>query len=170
MRNAVHEFHDEIRAAVLGRARVVDTRDAGVIHDRQRLTLRLEARDELLRVHAQFQDLQRHASRNRRGLIRHVDDAHAAFAEDLQDAVWADVRWLVGRRSRGPRGRCRVVGVHGCQPCESFVRDFHCGCPGQVEATPARAGVRKVFCADVHGPAAVAVPEHPDAFRIEVTG
>ena len=40
---AVHQFHHEVGAPLLGRAGVVDTRDPGMIHHGQRLALRLKA-------------------------------------------------------------------------------------------------------------------------------
>ena len=52
-RHAVHELHDEVRAPRLRRARVEHAGHAGVIHERERLALGLEATDDLGRVHAE---------------------------------------------------------------------------------------------------------------------
>ena len=65
-------------------------RDVRVIHHRQRLPLLLEARDHLLRVHAQLDDLQRHAPPHRLLLLRHPDGAEAALADLLQQLVGPD--------------------------------------------------------------------------------
>ena len=61
----------------------------GMIHHRQRLPLLLEARDDLLRVHAELDDLQRHAPPHRLLLLGHPDDAEAAFADLLEQLVIA---------------------------------------------------------------------------------
>ena len=64
--------------------------DVRVVHQRQRLPLGLEAGDDLRGVHAGLDDLQRHLAADRLGLLGHVDDAHAAFADLLQQLVGAD--------------------------------------------------------------------------------
>ena len=46
-RNAVDEFHHEIRQASVRRPRVEHSGDVGVIHNRQRLTFCLKSRDDL---------------------------------------------------------------------------------------------------------------------------
>ena len=61
-----------------------------MVHHRQRLPLRLEARDDLLGVHAQLDDLERDAPAHRLPLLGHVDHAAAAFADFLQQLVAAD--------------------------------------------------------------------------------
>jgi hypothetical protein len=76
-----HQFHHEVGRPVLRRARVEHLGDVRMIHHRQRLPLRLEAGDDLLGVHAQLDDLERHAAADGFGLLRHVDHAAAAFAE-----------------------------------------------------------------------------------------
>ena len=69
-----------------------------MIHDRERLSLRLESRDELPRVHAQLQDFQCDAPGDWRELIGDIDGSHTAFAQDLQNAVTADA--VKGSRAR----------------------------------------------------------------------
>ena len=44
------------------------------------------------RVHARLDDLQGHLPPDRLGLLGHVDDAHAPFADLLQELVGADDR------------------------------------------------------------------------------
>lgn len=61
-----------------------------MIHQRQRLALGLEPGDDLLGVHAQLDDLQRHAPTHRLGLLRHVHHATATFTDFLQQLVAAD--------------------------------------------------------------------------------
>src|SRR5262245_39191743 len=71
-RYALHPLHHEVRAARLGRAGVEDLRDAGVVHQREGLPLRLEPRDHLARVHAGLDDLQRDRAADGVGLLRLV--------------------------------------------------------------------------------------------------
>ena len=63
-----------------------------VVHQGQRLPLGLEAGDHLARVHAGLDDLQGDQAPDRLGLLGHVDRAHAAFADLLQELVGADDR------------------------------------------------------------------------------
>ena len=58
-----------------------------MVHHRQRLALGFEARDDLLRVHAQLDDLERDAPLHRLRLLRHPDRAQAALADLLQQLV-----------------------------------------------------------------------------------
>ena len=68
--DAAHQFHHEIRPARVRRAGVQHLGDVRMIHHRQRLPLRLEPGDDLLGVHAQLDDLQRHAAAHRLGSAR----------------------------------------------------------------------------------------------------
>ena len=61
-----------------------------MVHHRQRLPLRLEARDDLLGVHAQLDDLERDAPADRLLLLGHIDHAAAAFADFLEQFVAAN--------------------------------------------------------------------------------
>jgi hypothetical protein len=58
-----------------------------MVHHRQRLALRLEPRDDLLGIHPQLDDLERHPPPHRLGLLRHIDHAAAAFAHAFQQFV-----------------------------------------------------------------------------------
>ena len=72
-----------------------------MVHQRQGLPLGLEAGDDLARVHARLDDLQRDLAADRLLLLGHEDHAEAAFADLLQQLVRADDRagafgeWLV---------------------------------------------------------------------------
>ena len=59
----------------------------GVVHERQRLSLRLESRDHLAGVHACLDDLESDHATNRVGLLRLVNDAESALAQFLEDLV-----------------------------------------------------------------------------------
>ncbi len=85
--DAPHQFHDEVGPARLRRARIEHLGDVRMIHHRQRLPLGLEPGDDLLGVHAQLDDLERHAAAHRFGLLGHIDHAAAAFAHALQQFV-----------------------------------------------------------------------------------
>ena len=91
-RHALHQLHDEVGPAAVGRARVEHLGDVRVVHHRQRLPLGLEAGDHLPGVHARLDDLQRDGPLDRLGLLGHEHDAHAAFADLLQELVGADDR------------------------------------------------------------------------------
>ena len=72
-----------------------------VIHQRQRLPLRLEAGDDLGRIHARLDDLEGDGSPDRLLLLGHVNHAEAAFADLLQQLVRPnDAAIPFGRRSR----------------------------------------------------------------------
>ena len=83
-----------------------------MVHQGQRLAFGLEPGDDLLRVHARLDDLERDLAPDRAGLLGHVDDAHAAFADLLQQLVRADhhVEALdMGSSKVGRSGRIRQV-------------------------------------------------------------
>ena len=61
-----------------------------VVHHRQGLAFRLEAGDDLGRVHASFDNLQSDPAFDRLLLLGHEDRAHAAFADLLEQLVGAD--------------------------------------------------------------------------------
>ena len=67
-----------------------------------------------LRVHAELDDLERHAAAHRLLLLRHVNDAAAAFADLLEQLVAADAvaglfarvaakRWFAAGKNGGRR-------------------------------------------------------------------
>jgi len=107
-RHALDQLHHEVRPAARGRPAVEHLGDVGMVHQRQRLALRLEARDHLLGVHAQLDDLERHLAPDRLELLGHPDRAHAALADLLQELEVAD---HVTRLLAGPLGRGRRDGL-----------------------------------------------------------
>ena len=98
-RHAVDQLHDEVGPAGVGGAGVEDAGDVLVVHHGQGLALGLEAGDDLAAVHPRLDDLQRDAAADGLGLLGHVDDAHAALADLLEQLVGADA----GARSLGDR-------------------------------------------------------------------
>lgn len=62
------------------------------IHHGQGLALGLEASHHLTGIHADLDELERHAASHVKLLIRHVDHAHAALADLLQEFEGTDER------------------------------------------------------------------------------
>ena len=82
--HAPHQFHDEVRPAGLGGTGIEHFGDVRMVHQRQCLPLRFETGDDLFGVHAELDDLERHAPADRLFLFGHIDDAAAAFADLLE--------------------------------------------------------------------------------------
>ena len=93
-RVADHVLHHDVREPRLGGARVVDVRDVGMIHHRERLLLGSEARDNLARVAARAQNLDRNLAPNGFVLLGEVDGSHAALAKNAHDPVRAHAHGL----------------------------------------------------------------------------
>ena len=86
------QLHDEVGPAAVGRAGVEDAGDVGMVHQRQGLPLGLEAGDDVARVHARLDDLQRDLAAHGMLLLGHEDQAHAPLADLLHQLVGADHR------------------------------------------------------------------------------
>lgn len=78
-RDAIDQLHHEVGQTRGGRPGVEHTRDVGVIHYRQSLTLAFKPRDYLLAVHARLDDLERHVGAERMELLGVIHHAHPAF-------------------------------------------------------------------------------------------
>ena len=96
-RDALDQLHHEVRSSGAdatglagSSAAIEDVGDVRVVHQRQRLTLGLEPGHHLARVHARLEDLQSDLAPDRLGLLRHEDDAKAAFADLFQQLVGAE--------------------------------------------------------------------------------
>jgi hypothetical protein len=61
-----------------------------MVHEGQRLPLGLETSDHLAAVHARLDDLESNLALDRLRLLGHVDGAHAAFADLLQQLIGTD--------------------------------------------------------------------------------
>ena len=123
--HAAHQFHDEVGPARFGRARVENFGDVRMIHQRQRLPLGFEPGDDLLGVHAQLDDLQRHPPPHRFLLLGHIDDAAAAFADLLEQLVTADpvAGPFQSRAAHGlPEGLAEAQGFPKSSPAERLER------------------------------------------------
>ncbi len=85
-----------------------------MVHQRQRLPLRLKVGDHLRRVHARLDDLQRDHPPNRLLLLGHPDDAHPALADLLEQLVRPDPRaGPLGQRRHGVRVEPLAGGQYG---------------------------------------------------------
>ena len=89
-RHAVDQLHDEVGPAPRGGPGVEDAGDVDMIHHCQGLPLGLEAGDDLPAVHPRLDDLERDPAPYRLGLLGHVDRAHAALADPLEEFVGPD--------------------------------------------------------------------------------
>jgi hypothetical protein len=88
-----------------------------MVHHRQCLALRLEPGNDLLGVHPQFDDFESDAPAHRRGLLGHVDDAAATFAQFLEQLVGADPL----------KRRFRIIGFRlDCGSAGSGIGRFQC--------------------------------------------
>ena len=101
-------LHHDVREPRVRGARVVDVRDVGVIHHRERLLLGAEARDDLARVAARAQHLDRDLTSNRLVLLSQIDGAHAALPEHAHDTVRRQCAWAAGRRRSALRRKERI--------------------------------------------------------------
>ena len=106
--DAAHQFHDEIRAAGFRRARVQHLGNVRMVHQGQRLPLRLEPGDDTLGVHAQLDDLERHPAANRFLLLGHINHAAAAFADLLQQVCSGQCGRRVSQRGFPENEWCRL--------------------------------------------------------------
>ena len=89
-REPVTGLHHEVGASVLRFASVEDFRDDVVIEESERLTLAFEARQNGFRLQSRADQLHRHASLHRLGLLGQADDTHAALAEHGEHLVRTD--------------------------------------------------------------------------------
>jgi hypothetical protein len=109
--DAIDQLHDEERPPGVGGAGVEDAGDALVVHEGQGLAFGLEAGDHLGGVHTGLDDLEGDLAADGVLLLGHVDDAHAALADLLEQLVRPDPR---ARALRRPRRAGRVQGRSGC--------------------------------------------------------
>ena len=114
-RDAGHQLHREVGPAGRGGSGIQHPRDIRVLHPRQRLALRREAREHLFGVHAGLDDLHGDPAADRRLLLGHPDHAKPAFPDFLKQLVGADPLARLPRR----RGDARSP---SCQFGEKRVR------------------------------------------------
>ena len=115
--DALDQLHDEIRPAGVGRAGVEYLGDIGVVHQRERLPLGLEPGDHVAGVHPGLDDLESDLAADRRLLLGHEDDAHASFADALEQLVRPDaIAGPFDDRAGLQQGRRRSVRVGRVAP------------------------------------------------------
>ena len=89
-RDAVDQFHHEVRPPAVGRSRVEHLGDVRVIHERQRLTLGFEPAKTWVESMPGLMTLSATRRLHRLGLLGDEDRAHAPFAEHLQQPITGD--------------------------------------------------------------------------------
>ena len=89
--DAVDVLHHEKGPPVIAGSGVKNVGDIGVVHQRQRLTFALEARQHLPAIHAQLDDFQCNLAANRVRLLGQVDRAHTPFADLAQKLIASEV-------------------------------------------------------------------------------
>ena len=104
-RNPFHQLHHKEGPAVLGGSGIQHLGDVRMIHQRQRLPLRLEPRHHLPGIHPQFDDLEGHPALDRLPLLRHIHDPEPAFADLLQEFVATE--WCLPAAPRGCAPRAK---------------------------------------------------------------
>ena len=112
-RGPLDQLHREVRSSRVGRTGIEHLGDVRMIHQGQGLPFGLEPRHHFARVHAGLDDLQGHFAADGFSLRGHVHDAHAAFADLLQQLVGADLgAGVFGESGRRCRSRqCRSSDV-----------------------------------------------------------
>ena len=99
------QLHHEVGPAGIAGAGVEHLRDGLVHHDRERLPLHVEPGDDLGGLEAGAENLERHAAVDGDALLGLVDHAHAAFPQDLENAVGTDGFGMACDDHRGLEGR-----------------------------------------------------------------
>src|ERR1043166_2102779 len=82
-----NQLHDKIRPAGIRRSGIEYFGDVTVVHQSQRLSFSLKTGNDAFGVHAWFNNLQGYPTTHRLILLRHENDAIAAFADLLQQLV-----------------------------------------------------------------------------------
>ena len=99
--NVLHHEEGSPRAGGTG---VEHLRDVGMVHHGEGLTLRLEAGDDVPRVHSELDHLQGHTPAHGLRLLGQIDGSHPTLTDLLEELVGPDGRGLV------QRGGCRCDG------------------------------------------------------------
>lgn len=99
---AVDQLHDEKGPPDVRDASVEHARDVRVLHQGEGLPFRFEARDKFAGFHPEPQDFQRHPSLHGGGLVGQEDHAETAFADALDQFIFANL--VAGPRIRGHAG------------------------------------------------------------------
>ena len=91
-RDSADQLHHEVRPPGLRSPSVDNPCNIRMVHDREGLTLRLEARDDLPSVHARLSDLHGHAAADWLHLFGHEHDPESTLADLLKQLVRPDLR------------------------------------------------------------------------------
>ena len=88
-RHALDVFHHEIGPARFGQPAVQNLGDIGVVHERQRLALGLEASQDAPRIHSGLDEFEGDLAANGGRLLGRPDGPHAPLADLLEQLVAA---------------------------------------------------------------------------------
>ena len=141
-RDALHQLHHEVGPAAVGRAGIEHPGDVGVVHQGQRLPLRLEPGDDIARIHARLDDLQGHLAADGVLLLGDEDQAEPPLADLLHEFIGTDDRAgalgdrlvILGRvRARRNILKKAARGVVGVQERFDFSAQLRVGATGLVE-------------------------------------
>ncbi len=75
-----------------------------MVHQGQRLPFSVKPGEDLFAIHPRLDDFQCHLAMDRLSLLGHKHDAHAPFADLLQELIWADNRARALCQARVDRG------------------------------------------------------------------
>ena len=120
---ALHKFHDEVRAALFCCAAIQYASDVGMIHHCQGLTLGLKSGYDLARIHPGLNHLERHSTAHWYFLFGHVNRSHSTFSDLLQDRVTANfgARFYEQKWIANIRGIREMNTSHGKVCVEEFL-------------------------------------------------
>ena len=99
------ELHHEVGSPSLGLTRIEHPGDVGVFHQRQGLTFGLKATNDLAGVHPRLEDFQRDHPLDGLDLLRPVDQAEAALAQFVDDAITVTNPTVVDQHGIAGTGR-----------------------------------------------------------------
>ena len=87
-------FHREVRVSAFCGSGIIDLGDIRMVQQGQGLFLRLESGDHLLGIHAGLDNLEGDLSLNRVFLPGQIDDPHSPFAQNAENLVSFNIRWV----------------------------------------------------------------------------
>src|SRR5687768_2435037 len=87
----LYKLHHEVRSTALGFASVQDCCDVRMAHKRQGLAFCIEARDDLLRVHAGFDNLQCYLAAHCLHCLGLKDNAEATTTNFTKEFILTDL-------------------------------------------------------------------------------
>jgi hypothetical protein len=156
-------LHDDVGTAA-PRPCFVGLCDVGMAHERERLSLRLEARKDLRAVRSRLQALDGHAPAN--GFVLHglEDFSHPSFAHETDGTVRAELDGLTAGKQKARPGRAvRVESLRTFPPRRGIPRALFFR---RLERQSERAGHAEIRAFDFVREAAPAGPAGSRSWRL----